>query len=321
MSPVKDTADNQVMHRWPTWVRIFGVVCFLFATGFGSAFVAFGIVDRDIWSSILFALGAFGFFLGGVYCWHTTTVTFDDKRWIITVRKSLGPFRGIGLHISNEELMNVRIAPADEMAVSLKIAGRKRPVNIVTMDDYSANYLLNRIKEFRAKYSLYAAEKPVNRRKLHQVKRIREMREKVGGFGEVSWLVSIIFVMFLFCAFGAWSIWSNVEKWSDYFGAVIVTLFAVSAGGVVVLLLLPTLRDICRGQTTLTGRIDSKWITQETSGSRPERVTITKFHFDVNGYEFTASRRIHDWLSQGDEIVVHYWRHSKAVAKVEKLSA
>ncbi len=52
MSPVKDVTENKMVYLFPWWVRAIGVVAFVMAAGFSYAFVAIGILDRNIVSSI-----------------------------------------------------------------------------------------------------------------------------------------------------------------------------------------------------------------------------------------------------------------------------
>lgn len=158
MSPVKDISDNKLIYLFPMWVRVVGVICFVFAAGFGYALVLFGIVDRVIVLSIFFACVAFFFFLGGVYCCKTTEVTFDHTGGRINIRKGLGPFWWGTLHLPKEQLEEVTVKDAadvawgwllyqsGEEAVSMRVKGRKRPINIITMDN--ASYLRRRIAEF-----------------------------------------------------------------------------------------------------------------------------------------------------------------------------
>lgn len=157
MSPLKET-DNQILYLFPRWVRILGVICFIFAAGFGYAFVVLGILDRNIVLSILFACVAFFFFLGGVYCCKATKVIFNHAGRRITI-KGFGPFRRGTARISKEQVERVTVESAAEVAwygdiiyefgeeaVSIRLKGRKRPINIITMDD--ADHLTNSIAEF-----------------------------------------------------------------------------------------------------------------------------------------------------------------------------
>ena len=158
MSPVKDITDNKLIYLFPAWVRVLGVICFIFAAGFGYALILFGIIDRNIASSILFACVAFGFFLGGVYCCKSIEVTFNHTSERINIRKGLGPFRWGSLHIPKEQIEKVTVENAAELAwgwliyqsgeeaVSVRIKGKKRPINIITMD--AATDLKGKIADF-----------------------------------------------------------------------------------------------------------------------------------------------------------------------------
>lgn len=161
MSPLKDVTENKMVYLFPWWwVRALGVISFIIAAGFGFAFVVFGILDRDIAVSILFVCAALGFFWGGVYCWQTTEVTFDHAGGIIKITKGIGPFRGGSLHIPKEQVENVRVRDAarlawgwliyqsGEEAVSIVVKGRKRPINIITMDGDSTSHLASRMRNF-----------------------------------------------------------------------------------------------------------------------------------------------------------------------------
>lgn len=75
-------------------------------------------------------------------------------------------------------------------------------------------------------------------------------------------------------------------------------------------------RDVFNKPTKLTGQVSSTW-SKTTSGL----YTTTEHFITVRGESFPVFSKIHDWLSQGDEVVVHYWPRSKTVSKVERLSA
>ncbi len=82
-------------------------------------------------------------------------------------------------------------------------------------------------------------------------------------------------------------------------------------------------RDVFTRRTKLEGRVSRKWIKQtytQPSSDYPGGTT-RDYHIVVEGEEFTVSRRIYSWLSQGHEVVVHHWPHSKTVSRVDKITA
>ena len=159
MSPVKEK-DNRIIHLFPTWVRGLGVICFVFAACFGAAAVVWGLLDKNTVLFIFFLVPCIGFFLGSVYCCKTTEVTFDHTDRRIKITKGLGPFRWGSLHIPKEQLEKVTVKDAVEVAwgwliyqsgeeaVSMRVKGRKRPINIITMNGDSSSRLSYRIRKF-----------------------------------------------------------------------------------------------------------------------------------------------------------------------------
>ena len=160
MSPVKDVTENEMVYLFPMAVRVVGVICFVFAAGFGTGVVTSSLGEKNVGALILFASCALFFFLGGVYCCKITKVTFDHTGGIIKITKDLGPLRWGSLHIPKEQLEKVTVENAAELAwgwliyqsgeeaVSMRVKGRKRPINIIIMDDGSASHLAYRIKTF-----------------------------------------------------------------------------------------------------------------------------------------------------------------------------
>ncbi len=71
-------------------------------------------------------------------------------------------------------------------------------------------------------------------------------------------------------------------------------------------------RDVFGRAHTLRGHVSRKWDTVESDGEHTW-IAVSRLPFEV-------CRPLHDCLSQGDEVVVHYRPRSKTVARVEKLS-
>ncbi len=61
------------------------------------------------------------------------------------------------------------------------------------------------------------------------------------------------------------------------------------------------------------------WRDLYTVAAEGGTTTAWKTGFDVEDESFKVDEEISDWLQTGDEVVVHYWPHSKTVARVEKL--
>ena len=74
-------------------------------------------------------------------------------------------------------------------------------------------------------------------------------------------------------------------------------------------------QDVFSRRAKLMGRVSAKWVTAKSE----QGYAFTDYYIAVNDRSFTVSRRLYGWLSQGDDVVVDYWPHSRTVAWVEKL--
>lgn len=88
----------------------------------------------------------------------------------------------------------------------------------------------------------------------------------------------------------------------------------------------PVWRDVFGGCTILEGRVTGKRVSKETiSGyagpyAGSIHISETKYHIGVGHRRFRVSKKIHNWFSEGDTVVIHYWPHSETVARVEMMS-
>lgn len=73
--------------------------------------------------------------------------------------------------------------------------------------------------------------------------------------------------------------------------------------------------DTFSRQTTMRGSISRKWVTEHSSHGG----TLKEYQIGVDHHSFEVSKKIYNWLSHGDTVVIHYWPRSETVAKVEKL--
>lgn len=178
------------------------------------------------------------------------------------------------------------------------------------------------------KYSLYVDGKPVDREMLRKLESIRQMRDSFGP--SKIYLTAILFTFLLIfmplgMLLGAWFFWQQ-GGWEGYFCVAMLVPFAG-------FLLYHGVREVPRhwrdafsGTTILRGRVSRKWITEETVvtggyGGATAKTTVKHFRLAVNSHEFPVSRRLYDWLSMRDEVVVHYWARTKTVSKVMRLRA
>ena len=157
-------------------------------------------------------------------------------------------------------------------------------------------------------------------------------RNGLGMFNIYLEAFSIISISILSIISGAllgWVAWSN-RVWGYYWGATILWLISFFLFFVFLFFLkskVPNLaRDILNGPTTKMGHISVKWATEEsTETGSGFKAHVAKHHIAVNGHRFSVSRRLYDWLSKDDEVVVHYWSRSDfliewlTVARIEKL--
>ena len=74
-------------------------------------------------------------------------------------------------------------------------------------------------------------------------------------------------------------------------------------------------RDAFGGKTAMGGRVSRKWVIEHSSHGS----TTKEYQIALNDHSFEVSKKIYNWLSEGNEVVVHYWPRSETVAKVEKL--
>ncbi len=78
-------------------------------------------------------------------------------------------------------------------------------------------------------------------------------------------------------------------------------------------------RDMLSGHTTRKGRVVRKRVEKEVKGYE-HAVIETKYYIAVGVRWFRVSKKIHNWLSEGDTVVIHYWPRSETVARVEMMS-
>ena len=152
--------------------------------------------------------------------------------------------------------------------------------------------------------------------------------------------------------FGALNIWINAIGWSIATLALLfwgVGLLLIAGSPVSILGLIGGLLalgglallwffaatawlDLLDNRIKLTGRIYKKWTVTTPSyssqiiassalarpGYRTAASTISIYHITVMDQELEVSERIHNWLSEGDNVTVSYWPRSKVVSRVDK---
>jgi len=154
---------------------------------------------------------------------------------------------------------------------------------------------------------------------------MRKTSQMRNSFGPSKIYLKAILFTFLgiFMPVGAlvatWFAWHFWEGWERYCMVAFLVAFAGLGLWGAVTELPRHWRDAFGGTTTLTGHVTRKWFTEKSGAAGYGQTARWKeFHIAVNDQSFGVSRRIHDWLSQGDEVVVHYWPRTEHVAKVEK---
>lgn len=122
----------------------------------------------------------------------------------------------------------------------------------------------------------------------------------------LGFLAFLIFIIFEIAPLG-WKIWS----WA-------IPLAVVAYGGLTFLffsMVKDCVKDVRVGQTKMVGRVRRKWVSHGSGGGS----SWSAHHIGVNGLSFKVSQGIHEWVSEGEEVCVNYWPHTKTVSRVDKI--
>ena len=96
-----------------------------------------------------------------------------------------------------------------------------------------------------------------------------------------------------------------------------IVLFVVGAITVLIGVLggLSPMRDLINGRSKIAGIVTAKSITEEVIDSLD---TLEHPVIRVEGAPFDVSHRIYDWVEEGDEVVVTFWKRVELVVSVVK---
>ena len=78
---------------------------------------------------------------------------------------------------------------------------------------------------------------------------------------------------------------------------------------------LSQMRDLINGRTKIVGFVTAKSVTEEVTDGIG---TLERPVIRVEGVPFEVSHRIYDWVEEGDEVVVTYWKRVLGVVSVVK---
>ncbi|MBA7482141.1 hypothetical protein ES707_17623 [subsurface metagenome] len=79
-------------------------------------------------------------------------------------------------------------------------------------------------------------------------------------------------------------------------------------------------KDIFIGRTTVEGQVTGFGSETTTSQDGTWKEYYIYVKHNSRRSTFRLSKGIHNWLTKGDTVAVHYWPHSGTVASVEKLN-
>ena len=79
----------------------------------------------------------------------------------------------------------------------------------------------------------------------------------------------------------------------------------------------PATLDLFGKPSQEIGRVNRVWSDTVTP---PMSFSSTYRYIDVVSHKFKVSQAIHNWLSEGDEVVVSYWPRSELVKRVDKVT-
>lgn len=142
------------------------------------------------------------------------------------------------------------------------------------------------------------------------------MRNGLGALNIYLGLIGITFVLFFCIGFTIVVIWKiMIPEGRITWGPSLMAVVGVGIASVCAWGILRAVKDIRGGQTSLVGFVDERKIINHHSyqggTSRTRRIS-------VEGVSFNISKRIYNWVSQGDEIFVTYWLRTRTVSKVSK---
>jgi hypothetical protein len=188
-----------------------------------------------------------------------------------------------------------------------------------------SKYLYNRWQEAKEK-----REEAEERRAEEQAEEIwrgtlvSHMRNRMGLlniYWKALWMTVLIIVLPLGAASAA--TWGGLS--TGEWGLLGFAIFLWLLAGFVIWLFRDEFWDVWRdavgGRASVSGSVSRKWVDKTTLYHRGIRDTSKDYSIGVKRHDFKVSRRIYLWLSQGDEVVVHYWLRTETVSKVERLSA
>lgn len=145
------------------------------------------------------------------------------------------------------------------------------------------------------------------------------MRNGLGRLSIYLWLT--FWLLFGLGGFGGayMLIWVNGVSWFS----VLFSVFFVGFGLGMLFMCTEYLRDIKDGNVELAGSVIRKWVKEE-GWSNQGASGVNRYHqILVQGSSsearvFGISKGIHDWLYEGDEVVVTFWPRTETVVRIDK---
>ena len=154
------------------------------------------------------------------------------------------------------------------------------------------------------------------------VKRIYSMRNRLGSlkmytrlcgvglFGLLFLGMTVLLIWWVITAYG-WEIWLwAVPLITGASGWVTFSIFLWARGYG---------KDIREGCTKLVGSVSRKWEEEKIERTPYGGGVSTEYSIDIKGVSFQVSKKIYDWLMEGDEVCVSYWPHTKTVSRIDKV--
>ena len=151
---------------------------------------------------------------------------------------------------------------------------------------------------------------------------IYSMRDRLGSLKMYIRLCGLGLFVLLFLGMTALLIWWVITAYGWEIWLWAVPLIIVASGWVTFSLLLwagDYVKDIRVGCTKLVGSVSRKWDETQSYSSPEGGGVTTEYNIDIKGMAFQVSKKIYDWLLEGDEVCVSYWPHTKTVSRIDRV--
>ena len=182
-------------------------------------------------------------------------------------------------------------------------------------DDEPSELTIKELETEKIQRNERESEEPRDEQQAHRF----YMRNKLGSLNiylEMWWhvwfillfMAGMIYFIWLVIIPLGWKIWSwAIPLTILIYGGLSFLFFAMARGCV---------KDIRVGRTKVIGCVNRKWVSHGTGLA----TGLVKDHnISVKGIRFEVSRRIYDWLLEGDEVCVTYWPHTLKVSRIDRV--